>query len=489
MAPYRPRLFIDCAFVDFTKQPTGIPRVVLKYIEIGYAWGSHNNIEVIPVVATAQSLVICRPVPGADPPLSLLDRVRASQTPSIHRTITNYAKRTFRYFKNIVHHIVFLIAAIVPIPPIKWTATWIDDSLETITRQFEAKDVDELDPIKYVPRKGDILFAPAYWHDVDPRVYAALNAKGLIVVPLVHDVLPIAFEHFYPSPWRYVFGDNVRKAFGYASAFFCVSNLTKSMLLEFSYRQKTRQRPMMTAYNGFEPLVSDVAIDQLKSGDAKPLLGNARFHEILEGNPLVMIGSVEPKKGHIPVIKCLEAMWVAGYARSLLIVGRTGWMERDVVAAIQGSLYHGKKLFWFTNIDDYDLAMAYSHCHALIFSSIAEGFGIPMIEASYYGKPTIAYDTQIVREILGDRALLFSSAAQFVQQLVDLEEAACYTAACAAAKSIPWPSWSNYTPAVFDALLNFARTGEGLPDQVAATSPSRALAVVPSAPPVPSAAD
>jgi hypothetical protein len=72
----------------------------------------------------------------------------------------------------------------------------------------------------------------------------------------VHDLLPIALDNSYPSPWRYVFRHNVLKAFEYASAFFCVSNFTKAMLMEFSYRQRTRPVPAMIAYNGFEPLVA-----------------------------------------------------------------------------------------------------------------------------------------------------------------------------------------------------------------------------------------
>jgi alpha-1,2-rhamnosyltransferase len=447
----RPRIYIDCAFVDFAKQPTGIPRVVLKYIEVGYAWGKLNNIEVIPIVATADSLIICRPVPGVGAPQTLLEKVHASEVGSA-QTARSSVKHMLRYAKNIAHHSLFLAASVLPIPPVKSTAVWIDDYFEKACRTFEAYSQNIVE-IKYVPRSGDILFAPAYWHDVNPIIYESLRNKGMTIVVLVHDILPIAFENFYPSPWRYLFKENVRRAFGYASAFFCVSELTKAMLLEFSERQKTPTVPMVTAYNGFEPLVSEAVQEHIKTAKSKPLLGNVNFYKVvIDLHPLIMVGSVEPKKGHVPVVKCLEAMWSAGFERPLLIIGRTGWMERDVVATIEGSFFYGKKLFWFSNIDDYDLAVAYLSCQALIFSSLAEGLGIPMIEASYYGKPTIAFDTPIVREVLGERGLLFSSAAAFVQHVADLEDETKYADACEAAKSLRWPSWSDYTPHVFDAL-------------------------------------
>jgi glycosyltransferase involved in cell wall biosynthesis len=478
-----PRIYVDCSFIDFTKQPTGIPRVVLKYLEVGYAWGRRNNVEVIPVVPVADGLIICRPVPGAGAPRALLEKIETSETGSIQAKARLSAKNTLKYLRNIAHHCLFLLASVFPITPVKATSVWIDDALEqfcqAVEREVEKKN---LAAIQMLPRQGDILFAPAYWHDVEPAIYAGLRAKGMIIVILVHDLLPIAFENFYPSPWRYIFKDNVRKAFGCASAFFCVSNFTKSMLLEFSHRQKIPPVPMMTAYNGFEPLVTDPVADQIRSADTKPLLGNARFYAILDLHPLIMVGSVEPKKGHIPVIKCLEAMWSTGFERALLIIGRTGWMERDVVTAIEGSFFFGKKLFWFSAIDDYDLAKAYLFCQALIFSSVAEGFGIPMIEASYYGKPTIAFDTAIVREILGEKGLLFSSAAGFVQHLVELEDPANYDIACAVAKSFRWPSWGDYTPNVFDVLARLGENEAAIPGEIAVSSDrTLTLAAAPAA--------
>jgi len=58
------RILIDCSHVDFTRQPTGIPRVVLKYIEVGYEWGRRTGIEIIPVTPMQSGLYIRRPVPA-----------------------------------------------------------------------------------------------------------------------------------------------------------------------------------------------------------------------------------------------------------------------------------------------------------------------------------------------------------------------------------------------------------------------------------------
>jgi glycosyltransferase involved in cell wall biosynthesis len=333
--------------------------------------------------------------------------------------------------------------------------------VSTYRRHIENRRIGQ---IRFEPQAGDVLFAPAYWHDVEPAIYHGYRARSMHIVILVHDILPVLFENFYPSPWRYMFRNNVRAAFDYASAFLCVSNYTRAALREFGLRNRLNAVPMMTSYNGFEPLVDDDAAIEIKEKKPRLLMGNGKLLDVLSLVPLLMVGSVEPKKGHVPVIQCLESLWTAGYDRPLCIIGRTGWMERDVVAAIRESFFFNKKIFWFSAADDLDLAYAYISCHALIFSSLAEGFGLPMIEASYYGKPTIVLDTPIAREILGNDALLFDSVATFVQHLVNLEDNARYKIACQFADSVRWPLWEDYTPKVFDHLASFLSGAAELPE-------------------------
>ncbi len=466
------RIFIDCSATDFSRQPTGIPRVVRKYIEVGYAWGARRGIEIVPVIPTAEGFALVRPLPGKGAPNALASRALASEVARQSGAAARF-KIAWDYLSNVVHHGLNFAAALLPIPPVKSASTWIDGLMADANSAYDRHlERNSLAPILFTPGAGDVLFAPAYWHDVDPATYRALRARGVDIIILVHDLLPITFGNFYPSPWKYLFKDNLRAAFGYASAFCCVSSLTRTTLLEFGHRNKLDPVPMMTAYNGFEPLVSDAAAMEIRKAAHRPIMGNAKLFDAIRLNPLLMVGSVEPKKGHVPVIKCMEALWQAGYQRPLLIIGRPGWMEQEVVAAIRESFFFNKKLFWFSDADDFDLASAYIFCHALIFSSLAEGFGIPMIEAAYYGKPTIALDTPIVQEVLGDKALLFASAASFAQHVVDLENAANHAAACRAAESVRWPLWEDYTPQVFDRMVDFVAGIADLPEAIAPKAPA-----------------
>lgn len=105
------RILIDCSFIDFVKQPTGIPRTVLKYIEVGYGWGGKAGIEVIPIVPTREGVFICRPLPGRAPPTALRDQVSVEPSRLLN-AIYIASNLTYYYFKDIVHHVLGLVAAI-----------------------------------------------------------------------------------------------------------------------------------------------------------------------------------------------------------------------------------------------------------------------------------------------------------------------------------------------------------------------------------------
>ena len=51
----------------------------------------------------------------------------------------------------------------------------------------------------------------------------------------------------------------------------------------------------------------------------------------------------------------------------------------------------------------------YQNSTALINASVGEGFGLPLVEASFFGLPLILRDTQIFREIAGDKSWFFST--------------------------------------------------------------------------------
>lgn len=73
-------------------------------------------------------------------------------------------------------------------------------------------------------------------------------------------------------------------------------------------------------------------------------------------------------------------------------------------------------------VDEIDLPKIYSAASVLVFPSLYEGFGLPLIEAMACGTPVIAYNNSSVTEIVGDYGILVTNGDEdeFVERLSEL---------------------------------------------------------------------
>ena len=67
----------------------------------------------------------------------------------------------------------------------------------------------------------------------------------------------------------------------------------------------------------------------------------------------------------------------------------------------------------FSNIDDKNFNELYNSAFCLVYPSMYEGFGIPVIEAQRAGCPVIAYNGSSIPEVIGDTPLLLSNPSSY----------------------------------------------------------------------------
>jgi glycosyltransferase involved in cell wall biosynthesis len=89
-----------------------------------------------------------------------------------------------------------------------------------------------------------------------------------------------------------------------------------------------------------------------------------------------------------------------GLCCRLWIVGPPGDAQR---AALEGA---GVEHRWLGRLSDEDLLEAYRQCDALVFVSLFEGFGLPVLEAQATGRPVVTSDRSAMPEVAGGSALL-----------------------------------------------------------------------------------
>lgn len=121
----------------------------------------------------------------------------------------------------------------------------------------------------------------------------------------------------------------------------------------------------------------------------------------------LMVGTLEPRKGHAQVLAAFEQLWASGTSATLVIVGKQGWMVEALVEQLREHPERGQRLFWLEGVSDEYLEKIYRGSTCLIAASEGEGFGLPLIEAARHKVPILARDVPVFREVAGEHASYF----------------------------------------------------------------------------------
>ncbi|WP_301750722.1 glycosyltransferase family 1 protein [uncultured Erythrobacter sp.] len=119
----------------------------------------------------------------------------------------------------------------------------------------------------------------------------------------------------------------------------------------------------------------------------------------------LFFGALEPKKN---LARLLEAHLMSGSRHPLVIVGAPGWgSERDVALLKQlAELDTEKRIKWLGYLPRQTLATAIAGARAVMFPSLYEGFGLPVLEAMSLGTPVITSATSSLPEVAGEAAVM-----------------------------------------------------------------------------------
>jgi len=232
--------------------------------------------------------------------------------------------------------------------------------------------------------------------------YQNLREHGVRVEFVVYDLLPVLSPEFF-IPIACGLHENWLKVLSQSDGAICISKSVATELKKW-LTDCALLRP------GFRIDWFHLGADIRASIPSRGRPDNAEnfLSRISENHTFLMVGTLEPRKGHQQVLTAFDLLWAKGVKINLVIVGKQGWMMEGFVEKMKKHPELENHLFWIENASDEYLEEIYPASTCLIAASEGEGFGLPLIEAAQHELSIIARDIPVFREIAGDNAFYFS---------------------------------------------------------------------------------
>lgn len=126
----------------------------------------------------------------------------------------------------------------------------------------------------------------------------------------------------------------------------------------------------------------------------------------LRADFFLFIGTLQPRKNVERIVDAYLSLPLATRAaHPLVIVGRNGWGVDALVSRLR-KLQDEGCVRWLDYVSAEDKYALLHAARALVFPSLYEGFGLPVLEAFAAGLPVITSNTTALPEVAGDAALL-----------------------------------------------------------------------------------
>lgn len=244
----------------------------------------------------------------------------------------------------------------------------------------------------------DIFFSPAHY---SPR-YCPVP-----LVVTIHDLSYFYFPDEFLKKDFYKLKNWTEYSLTKAKSIISVSKSTKKDIMK--YYQIPDER-IKVIYNGFEKDIQDEAMP-----DANFLI----MHDLTARKYILYVGTLQPRKNIPTLIKAFAKFKIQNPDFKLVITGKKGWLYESIFEEAKKQQVNDSVIFTGF-IPDTDIASLYKNAFCLVFPSLYEGFGLPLLEAMSFGCPVISSHSSSLPEIGGDACLYFDSTDE-KDLLADLE--------------------------------------------------------------------
>lgn len=267
--------------------------------------------------------------------------------------------------------------------------------------------------------------------------YTAMRSRGVEIQFVVYDLLPLLRPDCFDENGLPTFRLWYEAIAEISDGIICISRTVADEFKQWlPQSMPARVRPLKI---GYFHLGADLA-PGAGGGDKTESISI----DLAQRPTFLMVGTIEPRKGHAQALDALELLWAAGHDVNLVLIGKPGWRVEGLTERLRQHVEKDRRLFWLERASDDELIGMYQSASALLAASEGEGFGLPLIEAAQYGLPIIARDLPVFLEVAGEHAHYFSGMAarpmaDAIEQWLQLNA----KGEAPASSGLPWITWEQ----------------------------------------------
>jgi glycosyltransferase involved in cell wall biosynthesis len=228
------------------------------------------------------------------------------------------------------------------------------------------------------------------YHGLSNEIPVGLKDKQICSVVTIHDLIFLIYPRTYPLIDRLVYNYKFRHACRNADVIVATSENTKKDIIRF---YGTEESKIKVVYQCIDPIFYESVDNKIKES-VKQKFG-------LPDHYILNVGTIEERKNIGTVIQAIKDLDQC----HLVIVGKLAGAYGNKVLRLIQELELQDRVHLLQNLTSkLELVAIYQQSDFVVFPSLYEGFGIPLVEAMASKKAIVASDASCFREIAGASA-------------------------------------------------------------------------------------
>lgn len=213
------------------------------------------------------------------------------------------------------------------------------------------------------------------------------------VVATLHDAIMLKHPEWCNPHLRELKNFLIKSSLKWTDRVIAISNAMIPDLVEY---WEVPENKISVVHQG----IADWWLEKISVEEKKAVLTKFNLPE----NFLFSVGTLQPRKNFTRIIQAYELLPQEIQKKNkLVLVGKDGWQSGEIKQEILRMTAKNKAV-WLQYVTDKELRALYQSAQLLLFPSLSEGFGLPILQAFAADLPIITSNTTSLPEIAGNAA-------------------------------------------------------------------------------------